>query len=202
MGIRRAVYVCSIAALLAVAPLGASAQIEAGDWRISAGIGGAGYSELDVEGIDVEATGAFLGSAGGVVQVGYAATETFEAGVSLGFAYDDIEIDVAGGSTDATSVFAGPYVALNIPVNDTGSVVVSPVFSAGYSGQFSDAIDVNLFEAEIGAELKMFVAKDASIDLGFFVGYEVGEAEVSGLSGEIDAEGFSVGPRIKISIWP
>lgn len=184
---------------LTLLPLHASAQIEAGDIRLSAGLASVAYSDLEVENLDIKTTSAAIGS-GGVIQLGYATTERFEFGLNLGVDHQDVEIGNA--ESDATAVTVGPYVALNFPANSTGSVVFSPVVGAGYSGLFSDLVDVDAFQVGVGGELKWFVAKDASIDLGIFFNYQVGEAEVSGFSGSLDADGFSIGPRVKISIWP
>lgn len=180
-------------------PLHASAQIEAGDFHLSAGIAAVAYSELEIEDVDLETTSAAIG-AGGVIQLGYAPSRIFEVGLNLGVDYEEIEIGTL--ETDATTVAVGPYFAFNIPVNPSRTSVFSPMIGMGYSGLFSDGVDVDAFFIELGTEFKFFVAKDASIDLGFFFQYETGEAEVSGLVGDLDADGFTIGPRLKISIWP
>jgi hypothetical protein len=177
----------------------AFAQIEQGDIRVSAGLTGLTYSEIDVENVTTKTTN-FSITPGGVAQVGVAATELFECGLSLGVTHTDVEIE--SSSSDATTVDVGPYFALNFPVNDAETIVLSPVIFLGYSGLFSDVVDTNAFQAEFGGEAKFFVAKNASIDVGFFFAYLVGDSDVSDFDSGLDTDGFILGPRVKISIWP
>jgi len=179
----------------------AFAGIEEGDFRISAGIAAVTYNETDIESNDFETTTVQIAS-GALLQLGKVTSETVELGLRLGVFFE--EFDTPAGQRDATTVEVVPYVALNFPIEsfgDPGSTYFSPSLGLGYSGSFSDAIDVNAVLLELGVETKFFVAKDASVDLGLFFTYASGTAETQ-VRDDLDVEAFTIGPRIKISIWP
>jgi hypothetical protein len=130
-----------------------------------------------------------------------------ELGLKIGAAFEELER--GSSSFDTTTLEILPYLALNIPVGrnrKTSAVYFSPSLAVGYSGSFSDSVEIDTFLIEAGAEAKFFVAKDASIDIGLFVTYLSGNGKVkyfvAGFPRKFDLERFSIGPRVTLSIWP
>jgi hypothetical protein len=185
----------TVALLVVTSP--AAAQIEAGDFRIGAGILGFTYSDGDADGADIDRK-RFGISPGGLVRFGYAATEMVEAGVDFNVEYVDIEVQ--GADTDGWEIGVGPYVGLNFPLNSDATLLLGPSLSLRYIHSEVDPIEVDAFQVLVAGELKWFVAEDASLDAGLFFAYTTGDGD--GLGSDFDIEEFSVGPRIGISIWP
>ncbi len=180
----------------------ALAGIEDGDVRVGAGIAAVAYSEDELEGLGTDVTAVTI-SSGALLQIGIVPSELTEIGVKLGLWFRETEVDALGIDSKSTTVRVVPYGALNFAVGD--SVYLSPTVGMGYSGLFSDTIDIDSFMLDAGLEAKIFVAKDASIDVGFFVTYETGKADVEGFFADyknLDYDNITIGPRIKISIWP
>lgn len=184
-----------LALLVSGAP--AVAQIQGGDVRVSAGIAAFSYTDLDAEDVDIEETD-FAITPGGSLRVGFAITELVEAGLDFDAEYNEIE--VAGSDEDAWVLGVGPYGALNFALNRANTIFMGPSLALKYRHLDSDATDVDLFQLVVGGELKAFVAENASVDVGIFFSYVTGEGEVSGF--DYDVDGFSIGPRVGISIWP
>jgi len=182
---------------LLVATGQAGAQIEAGDFRIGAGILGFTYSDADFENVDVDQK-RFGISPGGLVRFGYAATEMVEAGIDFNVSYEDVEIE--GSDADGWEIGVGPYVGLNFPVNAASTVVLGPSLSLRYVHSEVDPAEFDAFQLLVAGEVKWFVAQSASVDAGVFFAYSTGDGDVSGT--DFDVDEFSVGPRIGISIWP
>ncbi len=180
----------------------ALAGIEDGDVRVGAGIAAVAYGEDELEGLETDVTAVTI-SSGALLQIGIVPNELTEVGVKLGLWFRETKVDALGIDSKSTTVRVVPYGALNFAVGD--SVYLSPTVGMGYSGLLSDTIDIDSFMLDAGLEAKIFVAKDASIDVGFFVTYETGKADVEGLFGDyknLDYDDITIGPRIKISIWP
>jgi hypothetical protein len=205
------VTIVSIVVVFSLAATTTQAGIEAGDVRISAGLLAAGYGEVEFEDgvLEAEVSGVGTNSSisgvnsvaatGGIVQIGFIPTEILEIGANLSVGHVNLGGDFDG---DATSLSVGPYLSVNLPLGSS-SVYASPVLGLGYAGLYvEDVFDAHQFQLEVGGELKFFVAKDASIDLGVFFDYTTGHADLDFGGDDIDIEGWSVGPRLKISIWP
>jgi hypothetical protein len=177
----------------------ALAQIESGDWRLSAGFAGFTYSNVDIDGFDTKASSLGI-SPGGSVRIGYAPVQLVEFGLDLELAYSRVKFE-GSEATDATYIALGPYVALNFAITD--NAYLSPSVSLGYSHLENERVgdvEADYFRLLAGAEVKIFVADDASIDLGLFFRYEEGKGEAFGF--DFDEKVFAVGPRVTISIWP
>jgi hypothetical protein len=175
----------------------ALAQIESGDFRVSAGLAGFSYTSLDAEGVDIEMNDFGL-TPGGSARFGYAIDERIECGLDLSAEYE--KVDIEGSDADAWLWGIGPYIGANFAINEAKTLLLGPSLRLGYTRLNSDVVDLDLFQVVIGGELKTFVAKDASIDLGLFLAYSTGSADFDG--GNFDLDGFSVGPQVRISIWP
>ena len=173
-----------------------------GDVHLGAGIGAIQYTALDVEDADVEALQLGLG-ASGQVRGGYVVSESFELGLALAVGQTDTEVEIGNRTTDgeSTRFVIGPYLAFHIPVGSDGSTVLSPIATVQFASTDDGPAELDILELGGGALFHVFVADDASIDLGAFFLYGTGEASVDGLP-EADVDGFSVGGLIGISIWP
>jgi hypothetical protein len=126
----------------------------------------------------------------------------FEVGLGVSLGYT--KVDLFGDDADAASLGLVPYAALNLAIgefSDSSPIYFSPGLGLGYQGVYTELFDAHQFKLEVGAEMKFFVAKDASVDLGLFFDYSTGEADLDG-GGHFDIDGWSIGPRLKISIWP
>lgn len=187
----------AIAGCLSVLGTVAEAQIEAGDVRVGVGVLAYAYSQLEEEGVDIERND-FAIAPGGSVRVGYALTEAIELGGDLAVAYQDV--DVQGSSSHGWSLAVGPYIAGNFPVNAARTAVLSPSLFLGYNHEDFGAADFDAFQFAVGGELKYFVAESASVDAGIFFSYLTGSGRGGGAHFDID--GWSIGPRLGISIWP
>lgn len=126
-----------VLALVSLSPTLASAGIERGDLRISAGLAAVSYKATDIESEDFKTTTVEIAS-GALFQFGKITANSVEFGLKLGLFFENIERP----------------------------------------------------------------AKDASVDLGLFFTYESGTADAGGFRNDLDVEGFTIGPRVKISIWP
>ncbi len=185
--------------LVSLSPTLASAGIERGDLRISAGLAAVSYKDTDIESEDFKSTTVEIAS-GALFQFGKITANSVELGLKLGLFFENIERPA--GHVDATRILTLPYVALNTPFGKSDSKFFSPSIASGYSGTFSEVVDIHSVLLELGAEAKFFMAKDASVDLGLFFTYESGTADAGGFRNDLDVEGFTIGPRMKISIWP
>lgn len=191
-----------IVAAMALIPLLTAAtsvaQVKPGAFRVAAGIGGFSYSNLDVEGVDIETTEFSIGPSGNV-RVGYVATELFEVGVNFSVSHVDLEVEDV--DTDATSWLLGPYAELNFPINEDGTAVFAPGLGLAFTSTEGEGFDLEAFGVTLAGTLKYFLADSASIDVGLQFTYVTGDADVDG-GGDWDADGFIIGPRVGISIWP
>lgn len=186
-------------AVLMIGWVGAApAQPEAGDVRVAATIGAFSYTDLDVEGVSAELTEVGLGPSGDL-RVAYVPTELVEVGLTAGLEYADLEIGGFSGE-DALSWTVGPYADLNIPVNEDRTIVLSPGFGVAYSRFEGAGAEVDGVEIRLTGMLKWFVAESASLDIGLEFSYLIGQADDGFASA--DADGFTIGPRVGISIWP
>lgn len=153
----------------------AIAQIEAGYFRVGAGLAALSYSDLNADGADIQET-RFAITPGGAVRAGYAVTELVELGLDLDVEYRKLE--VAGVDDDGWQLGVGPYGALNFALNDFGTLVMGPSLALRYRHLDGDDLDIDAFQLVVGGEVKAFVARNASIDFGIFFAYIVGEGDV------------------------
>jgi hypothetical protein len=126
-------------------------------------------------------------------------TDIVEVGLDFSLSHVDIEVDDA--DSDATAWRIGPYAEANFPVDAEGTVLLAPGIGVSYSSLEGDAFDLDGFDFTVAATLKCFVAENASVDSGLQFTYFTGDADTGGF-GDVDADGFVIGPRIGISIWP
>lgn len=195
--IRPSIMVIAAAAAGLLLAGSSAAQVNPGAFRIGAGIGGFQYSDIDVEGVSVE-TNEFSIGPSGELRLGYAADERYEFGVITGLEY--VDIDVEGISDDATSWRLGPYAELNFPVGADGRAVLAPGLGILYVNLDGSGLEINGVQFRASASFKYFVVENASVEAGLEFAYLIGSADAGGI--DLDADGFSIGPRVGISIWP
>ena len=189
-------------AITSLLPGIANAGIEEGDFRVSAGIAAITGAESKVEDMETDTTAINIAN-GTTLQVGKALSEEIEVGVQLGLSFVELEFDDDFGDDEFESTLLSimPYLSANIPIGDSGSLYASPVLGLGYLGAFGDGLEIDAVLFEMGGEVKCFVTDDASVDVGLFFTYEKGQAEI-GSADDLDYNAWTVGPRVKISIWP
>jgi len=184
----------------------ATAQIEPGKMRISAGVVGFERSRMNLEDdfdMDGNST-SFQAVPGGDLTFGFAPTQRFELGVTTALTRIDIDPDGAARDSGGWSFGVGPYMAWNLPLNRSRTLTMGPQVGVAYRRVDTRDFESNQAELSFGPQMKWFVADSASIDLGFLVSLRAGRARLSNFAGtdESHALGYTFGPRISISIWP
>ena len=173
----------------------ASAQIEKGDWRVSAGIASETYSHVESDHGEYDRTG-FSVSPQGMLRIGYAPLQIVNFGIDVSLSYDHIDGGEGYSDEDLLFVSVGPYVDLNFAMNSAKTILLGPSLSLRYTGFRSDRFsDGDGFQIVAGGEAKFFLVENASLDFGIFFAY-------SNEYGGDSFERFSIGPRLSISIWP
>jgi opacity protein-like surface antigen len=112
-------------------------------------------------------------------------------GLGLIFQYQDSEVDAGAGDIETSTLFIGPQIIYNVPLNEKVSLFVKG--AVGYADAEFQSEDADGWGWQVGGGLKYFLTNSASIN---------GAVTYQSLSmedgGDVDTDGFNVGAGLSI----